>query len=378
MTHRPVSYRASIWRAPGACAALFWHGVKRGIAATMQWLAFGAPRPDATRVLVYRIGSIGDFVAAASALAAVRAKHPKAEITLVANAGPGWPQALGIDNLLNLKVQEYSTIDELAAATRAAKPDALYYLAPAPSTLRRLIRDAGFFRRCGVRRAVGFTALDPCRRTAKMLRGFMRWPNQTKRLMLACGLKTPRGQVSLPEEAVADLPRPYAAIAAAGKSDVQHWPEARYLEIAEKLAKRGYHAVWLGDAADGARLAGAGLKDGVNLCGKLSLNQSAFVLANAAIVIGNDSGLAHMAALNAIPLIVIQSARSPLGSWTPNKTTGPLTVLRTDMNCEGCALTQCSDTRCVMEISVAEVWAAAESLLAPSTMIEAVVESATA
>lgn len=367
--HKPTVYKPSLWRAPGACAALAVHGLKLGLLKLAQRLLFGAPRADAARVAIYRIGSIGDMAVAAPALAAIRKRHPQAELTLITNAGPDWPAALGLDTQFRLRVRAYADVAALREIMRQGKFDALYYLAPAPVTARRLLRDALFFCR-GVRRAAGFTALDPCARTARLLRGWLAWPGQTRRLMAACRLGKPAPQPPPPRAPLppgVELSRPLAVIAPAGKSPVQHWPEARFLEIAARLIARGYAVAWLGDDADGARIRAAGLQpnQGLDLCGKLSVAQAAAVLCRADLVVGNDSGLVHLAASNQAPVIVVQSSRSPLGAWAPYKPVGPLAVLRTDMNCEGCALRECSDTRCIMEISVEQAWQAVENLLAP-------------
>ena len=55
----------------------------------------------------------------------------------------------------------------------------------------------------------------------------------------------------------------------------------------------------------------------VNLCGELSVRESAAVLRSARVFIGHDSGPMHLAAAVGIPCAAIFSARNPPGRWFP-------------------------------------------------------------
>lgn len=55
----------------------------------------------------------------------------------------------------------------------------------------------------------------------------------------------------------------------------------------------------------------------INLCGSVSLVDSACILRNSDLFIGHDSGPMHLAAAVAAPIVSIFSNRSPPGTWYP-------------------------------------------------------------
>jgi heptosyltransferase-1 len=98
---------------------------------------------------------------------------------------------------------------------------------------------------------------------------------------------------------------------------------------------------------------------------RLSLRETAALLASCGAVVANDSGLAHVAAAVGAPVVMIFGP-------TPDRTLGPLapnvTVVRAGHACEPCwfgpRLRACAGRLdCLREISVARVERAARRLL---------------
>lgn len=145
----------------------------------------------------------------------------------------------------------------------------------------------------------------------------------------------------------------------------KRWPIEYYSELAARLAKEGV-AVWLfgshkeqGVAAQIAAAAGA---RGVNLCGRTSLVDAVDLIAACDALVTNDSGLMHVAAAVARPLVAIYGSSTP--DYTP-----PLseraTVLYRRLDCSPCFKRDCplGHTDCLRGISVEQVYGALEPML---------------
>lgn len=123
----------------------------------------------------------------------------------------------------------------------------------------------------------------------------------------------------------------------------KRWPARHFATLANALADQGY-AVWLlGSPKD--RAIGNQIVDHTdlarrphNLCGATSLTQAIDLLAAAAFVVCNDSGLMHVAAALDRPLIALYGSSSP--GFTP-----PLSVrakiISQDLDCSPCFQRTC-------------------------------------
>ena len=352
MSHRPARFTRSPLRWPSLLLAGWWHGGRVLWARLAQALLFRVPGASA-RIAVYRIGSYGDMLCALPALRAIRAAHPQAEILLLSNRveGEPWARRLGIESELALKLADYASPAELSRAVAEFAPGSLFYLAPHPLSLRRALRDMLFFRSCGVRRARGFAAVSARGWVARALRPWFEPVAESARLVRAATLSA---QPAIGATGAAASNETTLVFAPTGKSAVQHWPVVRWRELAERAQQAGFQVCWLGDEQDRARM---GELPGDNRMGSVPLGAIADVLRSAAAVVCHDSGVAHHAALQGRPTVVISSSRAPVHAWDPPAAT----VLRTDMNCEACHRVQCSDNACINAISVEAVWTALQS-----------------
>jgi ADP-heptose:LPS heptosyltransferase len=361
MAHREIRYSPGVTRLPGMLLASAWGAWKSLWVRLTQALLFRGIRGRETRVAVYRIGSIGDFMHALPALAAIRARHPDAAVTLVCNAveGEPWPTRLGIDAALDLSIESYADAAGLRGAVRGS--ECLYYLAPHPLGALRAMRDMLFFASCGIWRARGFAALTARGWCARARRPWRTARTQYQRLLGACGLPEPDDWPGLPLRKPDDAPRkPYVVLAPTGKSQVQRWPEDRFADLAERLAARGVTPVWVGGNEDASRFAEP---VGQVMFGRLDFAELRAVLKGATAVVANDSGLAHLAGYVGAPLVVVSSARAAAYAWRPPARTSHVTLLRKDMACEACHRRECSDVACINLISADDVFARLALLL---------------
>jgi heptosyltransferase-2 len=145
----------------------------------------------------------------------------------------------------------------------------------------------------------------------------------------------------------------------------KRWPPERYAELARHYLARGY-AVWVfgsgKDAAVGDAVTAAA-PGCVNLCGQTALSEAVDLLALATVVVTNDSGLMHVAAALARPLVALYGASDP--GYTPPLGTRAR-VLCDPPACAPCFQRECryGHYDCLMRLSTAQVREAVDALVA--------------
>lgn len=99
----------------------------------------------------------------------------------------------------------------------------------------------------------------------------------------------------------------------------KRWPAERYAALMDRLvAERGARIVLLGGQGDEAvtevilsRIAQATRAATLDLAGRLALGESAAVIAACGLYVGNDSGIAHLAAAMGTPVVAIFGPTDP-------------------------------------------------------------------
>ena len=151
-------------------------------------------------------------------------------------------------------------------------------------------------------------------------------------------------------------PAKTAAIAPfAAYGSAKEWGIERFLELAGKLLDKGLNVVVMGGQSDRARSEPfKGLRGCLNLVGKLSLRESAALLRHISLLVGNDSGAAHLAVCAGARVVAIFGSTSP--RWT-----GPLgeghRVIYKALPCSPCFKRECplGTRECMKSVSVDEV-----------------------
>lgn len=98
----------------------------------------------------------------------------------------------------------------------------------------------------------------------------------------------------------------------------KRWPPKHFAALAQALNQEGFQVWVVGsakDAAAGEEVASLSLGAGINLCGQTNLDEAVDLLASAAVIVSNDSGLMHVAAALNKPLIALYGSSSP--GFTP-------------------------------------------------------------
>ena len=290
------------------------------------------------KILVIGPSWVGDMVMAQSLFILLRQLHPNAEIHVLA---PAWSQALlahmpevagSIEMTVGHGELQLGKRRAIARQVRAGGFDQAIVL---PNSFKSALIPwfAGIPRRTGWRGEARSLLLNDCRILDPRL-----YPLMVERfaaLALAPGgvlpaqLPRPALQVSA-QTTMSALARlgldthspalvlcPGAEFGAAKK-----WPASSYAAVSDHWLQQGGQVWILGSANDGkdAGAIMAGLpqhrRDHCrDLAGKTTLADAVAVMAAASAVISNDSGLMHVAAALARPLVVVYGSTSP--AFTP-------------------------------------------------------------
>jgi ADP-heptose:LPS heptosyltransferase len=344
------------------------------------------------RVLIYRLGSLGDTVVALPAFHKIRDTYPDAEITLLTNHPVNQKAAplesiLGkgyfFNNSLNYPIgtRHPRVLYALNSYIRSLNIDVLIYLTSAGKSKTALssklaaIRDEWFFRLAGIKKIIG---------VPKNKEDFeLCFDSDTERFEWEAKRLTrrlqPLGPIALDDDHYWDLRltgeeleaaslalkpcapgKPILAISTGTKRQANDWEEHNWLLLLEQLKPllNGWQLVIIGAEAESARASkclDAWGNAGVNLCGQTLPRVSAAILKQAAVFIGHDSGPMHLSACVGTPCVAIFSARNFPGQWYPRGNFNKIIYHRTD--CAGCGLETCTlqQKKCILSITVAEV-----------------------
>lgn len=336
-----------------------------------------------TRVLIYRLGSLGDTCVALPAFRVVRRYAPQARITLLTNLpvnlkaapAPALLAGMGlIDDYLAYPVGTRNPwlLASLAWKLRRLDFDLVVNLTEwrGPQTLRR---DRLFFRCCGIPRLIGFdSAVDHGLRRADGDETEREAARLLRRVasLGEIDLQDPQSfalGVTADEAAEAGavlrqghIPPDFVAFSIGTKVSVNDWGQDNWRTLVSLVGGNcgSLGCVFVGSADELPRvreLMAAWPGPALNLCGQVGPRLSGAVLARARVFVGHDSGPMHLAASVGTPCVAIFSARNPPGAWFP---LGPgHRIFYRPVDCMKCGLETCVTERkkCITGIGVTEV-----------------------
>jgi ADP-heptose:LPS heptosyltransferase len=291
------------------------------------------------RILVIRLGALGDFVLSLGPLAAIRHAHPGAHITLLTTAPfarlaracpycdevwiddrPPWWQpwrAAGLKR--RLRRARFQRVYDLQTSRRTA----------------RYWRALGRPEWSGHVAGASHPHVDPRRNHMHTA------DRQREQLALAGIHEVPPADLSWVE---ADIRRfgvdePYALLVPGGSAHrpKKRWPAEKYAALARLFMRLGITPVLLGGPAEAEVLAEIArhVPEGINLCGKTGFEEIAVLARGALGAVGNDTGPMHLAAAAGCPCLVLFSSESnpDLCAPRPGARGGKVAVLkRPDLN----------------------------------------------
>lgn len=173
------------------------------------------------------------------------------------------------------------------------------------------------------------------------------------------------------EELLAGADRPLIGVHPAGTEANKRWPAERFAVVGDALAAAGARIAVTGTGAEGelvAAVCAAMRSDARPLCGRLSLGGLAGLLAEAALVVSNDTGPLHLAGAVGTPTVGIYWCGN-FAIAAPLARTRHRPTISWRTRCPVCDL-DTLQTRCphavsfVADVPLEEVIAAARDLLA--------------
>jgi ADP-heptose:LPS heptosyltransferase len=353
------------------------------------------------RVLIYRLGSLGDTLVALPALHLVARAFPDAERHLLTNIpvhakAPAAASILRHTDLVHdylrypVGTRSPRALLALAWQLRRWRPQVLVYLAAARG-LRAAGRDALFFRLCRISHQIGVPVtpdlqqnlLDPAGErepeAARLARALASLGDARLDDPESWSLHLTPAEIARARQALVPAgDRPILAVSVGTKVQSKDWGRDNWRALLGRLVHRHprYALVLLGAADEHALSAiaasdwyGLGTGPVLNLCGQLCPRESAAVLAHARLFLGHDSGPMHLAAAVQTPCVAIFAARNLPRVWFPFG--DQHRVLYHPTACAGCGLETCvvEQKRCLTSISVEDVLAEIDIALSPRPML---------
>ncbi|WP_323797151.1 glycosyltransferase family 9 protein [Nisaea sp.] len=269
------------------------------------------------RILVIKLGALGDFIYALGPMQAIRRHHPEAEIILLtrpAYAELGersglfdkvWsdsePKLFNIPGILALRARltgtAFERVYDLQTSDRTGFYYRLFWPGPKPE----------------------WSGIVPgCSHYHHYTRPTLTHTQDRQRTQLEiAGIKDVRpSDLSFMDSDIGrfDLPAPFALLIPGSslKMAIKRWPAPSYGEIARRLYETGTTPVLLGGMEDQDAI--QTIKDicpkARDLSGKTTLYDIPALARSADFAIGNDTGPMHMAALSGCQTIAIFSTKS--------------------------------------------------------------------
>jgi heptosyltransferase-3 len=362
----------------------------------------------ARRVLIYRLGSLGDMLVAVPALHLVARAFPEAERRMLTNfpvssKAPAAAEVLEGSGL----VQAYMRYEVGTRSVRELlglwwtivrwRPQVLVYMAAARGVTTAQ-RDEFFFRMCGVRRVIGVPLTEGMQRNyygaatggKDHAMGDGNLEPEAARLVRCIGELGEAGDIAglvdpgrLNDAASWDLHLSAVehesaarsigvealgvesiAVSVGTKVQAKDWGKENWRALLGRMAAEfpGRTLLLAGAAeeseasefaAEGWRANGGGVV--VNLCGRLTPRESAAAIVRARMFVGHDSGPMHLAASVGTPVVAIFAARNIPRQWFPFGAQHRVVYHRVE--CWGCGLETCIEQqkKCLMSITVDEV-----------------------
>lgn len=344
------------------------------------------------RLLIYRLGSLGDTVVALPALHRIRESFPEARLVMLTNS-PVSGKAAPLSSILGKGYFDHETLSypagtrnprdlvSLLVSIQRLRIRSMVYLSAARRP-RDVLRDRIFFRMCGIRRIIGLPRAesDYC---PQIEPGTGLYEHEASRLARRIA---DLGSVDLEDRASWDLHlepserhaaaellkdlegAPYLALSQGTKIPAKDWGLSNWSQLLRKLtdALPGWGLLLVGSQDEAGRADScASVWQGpvVNLCGTTQPRISAAAMERAAFFLGHDSGPMHLASAVGVPCLAIFSARNLPGHWYPYGQTHR--VIYHSTSCRGCNLIDCviEKKRCILGITAEEVMVKVMELL---------------
>jgi len=280
------------------------------------------------KVLVIKLGALGDFVLALAAMKKIREAHPKAKITLLTT--PPFEALAKLSPYFNTvetdgRPEDFGDLTQMLGRLRKARYDRVYdlqtnsrtnwyfqALRPFPPQWNGIAFGCALPQRNKARQT-----MHTLERQADQLRAAGIWPDAP----VEHGNAPPpdlswilRRHKDARPVAGAAAPRPYVLFVPGGSAHrpEKRWPVEAFAQLGSLLKARGLDIVIIGGPQESAmaRAIQKSVGQARDLTGRTDFAQLAVLGAKAALVVGNDTGPTHLLAAAGAPTIALFSDAS--------------------------------------------------------------------
>jgi lipopolysaccharide heptosyltransferase II len=319
------------------------------------------------RILIRSSNWLGDAVMSVPAVRAIKGGRPDIHVTIAApeKIAPMWKLIPEVDTIIPLPEGSLLSVVRLLKQQMPFDVAILF-----PNSLRVALESwlGGIPRRVGYRGHCRSWLVNQIVREPRKPRPPEHHSLRFLRIARECGAETLKFEVPKPNQTsnINHQPFKIGLCPGAEYGPAKRWLPERFAEAAAKISTQS-SAQWIlfgtkNDAAIGKQIAAAIGDHCVNRIGQTTLDQLIDELRQCSLLLTNDTGTMHLAALVGVPVVAI------FGSTEP-RLTGPLgnghTILRHHVECSPCFLRKCPiDFRCMKAVSADEVAVAVLSMLA--------------
>lgn len=340
-------------------------------------------------ILIVKLSAIGDVVHTLPSLAALRRLYPDAHITWVveeasADLITGHPH---LDRVLVSRrkrwIRELGTPRKAGRAFQEIKAF-LKALRDRPYDLvidfHGLFKSALMVLLSGGRRKLGYDSMqelsglflnekipeDMGKHAVDRYLDFLRYlkaPETPPEFLIPVSEENKKKVEELLEKSGLDRGERFVAVSPMALWETKLWEDEKFAKLCDRITgELGVKVVLTGseEAGMNRRIQSRMTKPAVNLGGKTTLRELAWLCRLSSLLVTTDSGPMHIAAAVGTPVIALFGPTSPAR-------TGPYgdghVVICREMACSPCFLKKCETRQCMRDISVDEVFDAAKNLL---------------
>jgi len=336
------------------------------------------------RVLVVRLRSIGDTVLTTPSLFALRRFLPQAQLDILLEdwVAPVLEGSDLVDRVIEIARDSKTGRARLARELRASRYDVVYNL-HGGTTATLLTRATGAKHRVGflhyqyarLHNHAAPSSLEiwqrPSLHSVEQQLALIGWTGVpvTDRPPTRLAV-TDRALLSVSEKLRAvgweDEDKPFAVIHPAAAFDTKQWATENFARVAEDLAARELTTIAIVSPKEKQAVESLMMQTSARVIGlsDLSLPEVTALASRARLFVGNDSGIAHIAAAAGAPCVVIFGS-SNVAHWRP-WTTNPNEVVREEMPCQPCHGYFCAEferPECILRVPVERVVGAIDRIL---------------
>ena len=336
---------------------------------------------EVRKILLVRLRSIGDTVLATPSISALKRFLPNVEVDILVEdwVAPVLSSHSQLNNVVVLERGGLRARARVARELRAANYDVVYNL-HGGTTATFLTRATGARHRVGFK-SYQYAQLHNHQAPSPLLLWGQQKTHSVEQQLALLGwtgvpvTDRPRTQLGIAPEAVETVneqlsaaglaDRKVALIHPAAAFATKQWAAENFARVAEYVAERGFAPVAVVAPNERAVLDSLVAESSVNVMTfDLSLPEVTALAARSQLFIGNDSGIAHIAAAVGTPSVVIFGS-SNVAHWRPWNSAAAEIVFEA-MPCQPCHGYFCekfAQPECILRVPVTRVTAAIDRVL---------------